>query len=58
MAERSEIRAYLIEIQKYRRKANKLTDFHSSHTTPNEWSDGSAGGVKAPVNSLIIMHAR
>jgi hypothetical protein len=39
------------------RKANQLTYFHSSHTTPNERTDGSAGGVKAPVNSLIIIHA-
>jgi len=56
IAERSEIKAYFREIQKYRQES-KPTYFHSSHTTPNEWTDGSAGGVKVPVNSLIIIHA-
>jgi hypothetical protein len=42
------------------RKANQLTYLHSSHTKPNEWTDGSAGGVKAPMNKgqrLSIIHA-
>lgn len=52
-AERGEIKAYLREIQKYRQEGKQLTYFHSSHTTPNEWTDGSAGGVKAPMNSLM-----
>jgi len=33
------------------RKTNQLTYFHSSHTTTNDWTGGSAGGVKAPVKS-------
>jgi hypothetical protein len=57
--------AYIRAIQKYQQEGRSIvyvdkTYLHSSHTTPNEWTDGSAGGVKAPMNKgqrLIIIHA-